>query len=360
MTTLELGRPAFAQTFYAVAGRLICVEAEGDEAASLFRRHFEGWHVAPSEGARGGARDATIAVRESPAPAPPPRGFETFETGGGGLCHTDGRTYLFESNGSAVRACAESPGLVEVWVGAAHASREAAALARLVFDASMTALRRCGLFELHGAGLVEPRGGEGYLVVGPSGSGKSTLTTQLARAGWRYLSDDSLLLYEGGAKFEGDGARAEGAGPRIEARALRRAFAVTEPTLAAGLLRGFEGLLGEPAPFDPSKRRFEPQAVFPESFAEACTPRAVFFPAITHAASSRARRLSQAETMRRLIRMCPWACYDKPAAKAHLGVLARLARQSAGFELLSGRDLLGDAGHAANFLRGCVEGREAS
>jgi hypothetical protein len=342
MTTCEIGRPAFAET-YAVAGRFICVEAEDRESALLFRRYFGSWHVSTSESAgRRAKADATIAVMSGRMPASP-ESFEAFETAAGGICRTDGRTYFFESDGSVVRVRAESPGRVEVWVGSAPASRERAALARLIFDASMTALRRCGLFELHGAGLIEPLKGTGLLIIGPSGSGKSTLTTQLARAGWNYLSDDSLLLRDGGA--------------HVLAHALRRVFAVTEPTVAAGLLNGFEELLTEPAPFDPLKRRFEPQEVFPQRFAESCIPRAIFFPIITQKASSRARSLSQAETMRRLLRMCPWACYDRHAAKAHLGMLARLARQAEGYELLSGIDLIGDGAHVSSFMRECIEKR---
>ncbi len=333
-------RPA-AASFYAVAGRFICVKADEREAAHLFRRYFAGWHISAHEGVTPPEPDATIVVGSGDVPAVP-RGLEEFETAGGGVCHTDGRTYFFESNGSAVRVRAESPRRVEVWFGRGPAARERAALARLIFDASMTALRRCGLFELHGAGLVEPVTGEGVLVVGPSGSGKSTLATQLANAGWRYLSDDSLLLHARGAL--------------IEALALRRQFAVTEPTVAAGVLRGFEDRLAAPAPFDPLKRRFEPQEVFPERFADSCIPRAVFFPTVTHDESSAARRLTQAETMRLLLRVCPWACYDKPAAAAHLGVLAQLARQAAGYELRAGTDLLRDAAHASRFMSACARG----
>jgi hypothetical protein len=332
-------RPA-AASFYAVAGRFICVEAGYPDAALLFRRYFAGWHVSALEGAADVELDATIVVRPGPVPDAP-RGLETFETAGGGACHTDGATYFFESNGSAVRVGAESPRRVEVWFGSSPAARERAATARLIFDASMTALRRCGLFELHGAGLVEPESGAGVLFVGPSGSGKSTLATRLAGAGWHYLSDDSLLL------------RARG--PLTEALALRRQFAVTEPTVAAGVLEGFEDRLSAPAPFDPLKRRFEPQEIFPERFADACVPRAVCFPTVTGEESSAARRLTQAETMRQLLRVCPWACYDRPAAAAHLGVLAGLARQAAGFELRAGTDLLRDAGHASRFVRGRVK-----
>ncbi len=333
-------RPAVA-SFYSVAGRFICVESADPEAARLFRRYFSGWHVAAHEGAAPAEPDVTIVVGTGRVPAPP-RGLETFETAGGGLCHSDGSTYFFQSDGSAVRVRGGSPRRVEVWFGSSPAARERAAVARLIFDASMTALRRCGLFELHGAGVVEPLTGAGVLVVGPSGSGKSTLATRLAGAGWRYLSDDSLLLHAGGA--------------HVEARALRRQFAVTEPTVAAGLLEGFEDRLSEPAPFDPLKRRFEPQEIFPDRFADACLPAAVFFPVVTHEASSAARRLTQGETMRQLLRVSPWACYDRPAAAAHLGVLADLSRQAAGFELRAGLDLLEDASHASRFISACARG----
>jgi hypothetical protein len=314
------------------------VEAEDPESAELFRRFFAGWHFAHLEGMARPDPDATIRVNTG-APPRAPAGLDSFETAGGGFCRTDGRTYIFERDGSAVRAVGGRRG-VEVWVGGGPASRERSALARLVFEASMVALRRCGLFELHAAGVVEPETGGGFLVVGPSGSGKSTLATQLASAGWRYLSDDALLL--------------RGAGELVEACALRREFAVTEQTVAAGVLEGFEELLKEPVPFDPLKRRFKPHAIFPEGFSESCVPRALLFPVITNEPASRARRLTQTETMRGLLRMCPWACYDRPAAVTHLGLLARLARQAAGFDLQAGRDLLGDAGYSSDYLRGLV------
>ena len=84
-----------------------------------------------------------------------------------------------------------------------------------------------------------------------------------------------------------------------------------------------------------------------EEFAVSCAPRLLVFPSVTHAAETRAERLSQAETMARLLRMCPWSCYDRPAARAHLGLLSRLARQCVAFDLFAGRDLLGDFGRTA-------------
>jgi hypothetical protein len=328
-------RPAFV-AYYTVAGRFICVESDDEHSIELFRRYFAGWHITPHEGESGRRADATIHVHAFVQAPEVPADLEPFDVAAGGICHTDGQTYFFIKHDSAVQVCAENPSRVEVWIGESVTARERAALARLIFNASMTAMRRCGLFELHAAGLVEPDSGAGILFVGPSGSGKSTFATQLATSGWQYLSDDTLLLTINGLN--------------VEARALRRVFAVTEPTIAASLLAGYEGLLAEPVPFDPLKRRFEPEKIFPGGFTDICVPRVIFFPNINGEPASDARRITQAETMARLIRMCPWACYDKPAARAHLEALSLLAQQTRAFELQAGTDLLGDPGYTARFI----------
>lgn len=342
MSICELERPAFADS-YAVAGRSICVEAQDESAAAAFRSYFDGWHVEKLTRTHAHTHEASarIVLRTNEGPPRAPHMFETFEVAGG-VCRTDGRTYFFEVDGSTVRVGSESPAVVEVWVGSGRAANDAWPSARLVFNASMTAMRRCGLYELHAAGAVEPETGAGVLFVGPSGSGKSTTATQLAAAGWRYLSDDTLLLCD--------------AGERVEARALRRVFAVSQPTAATRALAGREEFLSAPAHFDPHKMRFEPESVFPGGFRESCTPRFVFFPTLTREPESGTRRLSQAEAMARLIRMCPWAGYDKPSARAHLGVLARLARQAEAHELHAGEDLIGDPAHASAFFDARVRG----
>jgi hypothetical protein len=346
MSICELERPAFAD-FYAVAGRFICVEAREERTAASFRRYFVGWHVEPLPNA---ARvemdaprpDARIVLHADEEPPRAPASFDSFEVAGGGVCRTDGRTYFIEADGSTVRVGPERPVVVDVWVGSGLAASDASASARLVFNASMTAMRRCGLYELHAAGAVEPSTGAGILFVGPSGSGKSTTATQLAAAGWRYLSDDTLLLCD--------------ACGHVEARALRRVFAVSRPTVASGVLRGREEFLSAPASFDPDKMRFEPQSIFPGGFEESCSPRVLFFPSLTREPLSTTRALSQGEAMARLIRMCPWAGYDRPAAREHLAVLARLARQTEAHELRAGTDLLGDAAYASDFFDARVRG----
>lgn|SRR5574341_269762 len=331
--TQHSDRPAVAST-YAIAGRFISIECPDEDSAKLFRHYFSGWHVTPVSDADDIQPHVTIVVRGGAPPNAPAR-LPPFEVAEGGICHTDGTTYFFQNNSSAVFAGNSDSPRIEVWIGRTEPTRERKALARLIFNAVMTAMRRCGLYEVHAAGVVAPDG-TGILITGPSGSGKSTFATQLASIGWQYLSDDSLLIYENESM--------------IEAHALRRVFAVTGSSVATTpeLDRQLADTIVEP--FDPNKRRFEPGVVFPNRFAARCTPRKLFFSCVTEEPSTRSRSLSPADTMKQLLRMCPWAAYDKAVAVAHLQVLARLAKQAVGFELLAGRDLLGDPEFAAGYL----------
>jgi hypothetical protein len=333
VSSLEtFARPATV-SFYTVAGRSICVEADGVWAAELFDLHFSGWHFERS----GATPKPSASVRVFNTPPPRlPRGLESFELSSGGRCHTDGLAYHLAYGDSLVSVGCGAATSIKVWVGSGESSRRDAALARLVFNAAMAAARRCGLYELHAACVVEPARGAGVLLLGPSGTGKSTLTAQLASAGWGYLSDDSLLLYENGG--------------RALVHALRRAFSVTVQTISAGSLAGFEDSLTGPLPFDPSKRRFDPLEVFPGGYAESCAPSAIFFPEVTNEPGSRAERLGQGEAMALLIRMCPWASYDRAAARGHLSALSRLARSCDAYRLHAGTDLYGDAARTARYV----------
>ncbi len=327
-------RPAFAD-LYAVAGRFICIEAADAQLAQLFRRYFGGWHVEAVPGPLAVPPDVVIQIEATDHHPRPPFELESFEVADGGFCRTDAGNYFFENNNSAVIADISRPPCVRVWLGNTPADRDRAALARLIFNASMTAMRRCGLFELHAAGVVA-RDGAGVLVIGPSGSGKSTLATQLAAAGWQYLSDDSLLLYQ-----EEDS---------VKARALRRVFALRDESFSLSAFGNQDSIATETLPFDPYKKRFEPGSLFPGGFTEVCRPATLFFSRVTGEPKSHTRALSQSATMAQLLRMCPWACYDKPVAPAHLNVLAALARQARGYELLAGTDLFGEAEAASDYL----------
>jgi hypothetical protein len=324
-------RPA-APTVYAVAGRLLCIDAPDAASAAAVECYFRDWYLDPAPRAANAEPDATIKVRPGGDPPPIPRGLESFKINDADRCFTDGHTYYLDIEGARVQFNSRRPCVVELWVreGARLGSP---ALSQAVFNAFSGAVRRCGLFELHSAGVVEPSSGRCALIAGASGSGKSTLTLQLATAGWGYLSDDVLLL-------------SERAG-RVEARPLRRVFAATETTVEAA---GLEGRAGEHLRPANLKLRFAPQTFFPEGFVESSFPDALFFPLVTREPESGVREMTGAEALVRLLKMCPWACYDRPTSAEYLRALSLLSKQSRAYELRAGTDLLADPGRAAGLL----------
>jgi hypothetical protein len=88
------------------------------------------------------------------------------------------------------------------------------------------------------------------------------------------------------------------------------------------------------------KHCFEPDTVFGARRTSQVLPRLVLFTRLNNESESRLNKLTQTETMTRLIRACPWATYDIAVASANLEVLSALARQATGFDLAAGRDLL--------------------
>lgn len=315
-------RPALRK-FYAVAGRLLCVDALDEWSAGVAEHYFRDWHLTPAAAA---PPDASLRIRRGGSPPAVPRGLDSFPLYEGGRCHTDGRTYHLELEGSRVLVGGAADGAVEVWL---DGGADAPARARAVFNAFSAAMRRCGLFELHSACVVEPSRGGGVLLVGASGSGKTTLTVRLAAAGWGYLSDDVLLLKEDAG--------------RVEARPLRRVFAATGATAAAAGLPASATQAG-------SKFRFAPQEFFPGRFVEGCRPEVLFFPSVAPARESRVAALPPPEALSRLLRMCPWACYDRPASAGYLRALSLLARHCRAYELRAGSDILDDPARAAELL----------
>ncbi|MBX7186268.1 MAG: hypothetical protein K1Y01_14105 [Vicinamibacteria bacterium] len=73
-------------------------------------------------------------------------------------------------------------------------SRDLHGFGMLLQTAIAKILRRAGLLQIHAAALCPPEGAAAALFAGPSGAGKSTLALNLARRGWRFLSDDSVAL----------------------------------------------------------------------------------------------------------------------------------------------------------------------
>ncbi len=303
-------RPA-SQAFYSVAGRLLFIESSSLELRDLIVDLFAGWQLTPVS-LPDRSPDIRISFSCEALTQRIPRHLDQFDIADGGKCYTDGTGLYLELGGPVVHL--EDGSTASVKVSFSELPRLGdPVFGRAASFAVCAALRRYGMFDLHSAGVVEPESGKAVLIIGPSGSGKSTLTLQLVQSGWSYLSDDELLL------SLRDGA--------VEARGFRSFFAISE----AGA---------------PLKRCFEPWG---SSRVDHAYPGFLVFISLNVESRSQLGKLTQAETMTRLIKGCPWATYDRSVAGANLELLSALARQVKGFDLSAGRDLL-EPDFAASFL----------
>lgn len=304
-------RPA-SQAFYSVAGRLLFIESPNLELRDLIVDLFSGWQLTPVS-LPDRSPDIRISFSCGETSQGIPRNLDKFDIADGGVCYTDGAALYLEFGGAVVHLENES----SVRVSFTELPRLRDPLfGRASSFAVCAALRRFGLFDLHSAGVIEPASGKAVLIIGPSGSGKSTLALQLAQSGWSYLSDDELLLSveEGG----------------VEARGFRSFFAISTTD----------------AQF---KQCFEPETVLGSKRTDHALPGSVLFIRLNGESKSDLKRMTQPETMTRLITACPWATYDRSIAGPNLELLSALARQANGFTLSAGRDLL-NPGSAASFL----------
>lgn len=320
---LDFDRPAFHKS-YAIAGRLLVVESRVEPLSILIDQLFAGWLLTPVRQI-GQPVDLKITFYcDVPAPRIP-NNLSHFEIGHAGRCYTNGEGFYVDLCNCRLRISKAESVSVDIWLEQLPLEPDID-LARAASFAVCAGLRRSGMFELHSAGVVDPVQGVGALFIGPSGSGKSTLTMQLAAAGWKYLSDDQLLLSLDHGK--------------VVARGFRSFFAVAETSART---RGR------------SKASFEPATLFPSAYIEDIVPRALFFTSLANASETRVTGLSQIETMMRLLSACPWATYDKATAAENLQMLSQLARQTLAFDLAAGRDLLHPR-RASSILRSHVLG----
>jgi hypothetical protein len=186
-------------------------------------------------------------------------------------------------------------------------------------------LRPLGIFSLHAAALADSDG-VGLLLVGPSGSGKSTLAIGLIREGWKYLSDDAVLLRDGSKS--------------IEALACRRSFYVD----AVRSAKYSDLSLGDEAPDSNgrSRRKVGIDEAYPEQYVPRCIPRILIFTQIKPRNTSTLLPVAQTSALHALLAQSAPQLFDRSTMAQHLELLKRLLQQTDTYELSAGRDLYRD------------------
>jgi hypothetical protein len=157
-------------------------------------------------------------------------------------------------------------------------------------------LGRMGRALVHAAVPVDADG-RAWLLVGDTHAGKTTTCANLLQAGWRYVSDDHVIL------------RAAQGG--IEAEGWPRPFHLDE---------GWEG--GAPLH---RRGTTDPHARWPGQWLQAAPLAGLLFPRVQADRPTALERVSGADALALLLRQSPWLLADRGAAPALLALLQRAA-----------------------------------
>jgi hypothetical protein len=203
----------------------------------------------------------------------------------------------------------------------------------VVWYSILTLLRCHGLFALHSA-AVAPENEHGLLIVGQSGCGKSTLALNLLRAGWRFGSDDSVLLSrKGDAEIVALPLRPGLQAKQVEAEADRE----------AGCWGGRIRSSGERFALDVS-------SAYPGMTFDLIRPRVLVFPRLSAGRPSGVEHLSMQDAVYELLSASHITELEPSMATTHLRVMRDLAGSCRSYRLFAGPELRTDPGAAHTLL----------
>lgn len=187
--------------------------------------------------------------------------------------------------------------------------------------ASALLLGRLGRALAHAA-AVAPEGGGAWLLVGDTHAGKTTTSANLLTAGWRYLSDDHVVL-----------RRASGG---VEVEGWPRPFHLDE-----GWERG-----------ETLRRRGEtdPRVRWPGRWRRSAPLAGLLFPRVEPGLPTALEPIAPADALAALLRQSPWLLADAGAARTVLALLRDAAILPAR-ALRLGRDSYADPAVLVEALR---------
>lgn len=173
-------------------------------------------------------------------------------------------------------------------------------------------LGRLGRTPMHAAAAVTP-GGSALILAGDAWSGKSTTTINLIRAGWDYLSDDTIVLTrEGGV---------------VGVEGWPRPFHLDE---------GWER--GESTG---RRRTVEAADLGPGRWRRSAKLGGLLFPVVRPDEQTRLERITAAQAFAGLVRQSPWLVVDRGSSTALLQLLSEVSLYPA-YRLVLGLDTYRD------------------
>lgn len=215
-------------------------------------------------------------------------------------------------------------------------------------------LRARGRYVLHGAGLTSPDADVGVLVVGPSGSGKSTLTLAALRHGWKYLSDDAVVLRD---VANAASVRApERCAASVIARGVRQHCYVDADAVPRHAEFAFGGAVADTLGF--SRRRVVLEEFPTGCRLDECVPRLLLFPRIVDAERTAFVPLDPVASFTRLLDASCEQLWDRRTMGLHAQVVGALVRQAPAYELQAGRDVFEDAAGLFRQMRALAPDKE--
>jgi hypothetical protein len=285
-----------------------------------------------------GSADVTVEIR---GPGADP-GWLTEPTGPGRpvydapppINYYDGSGELYIDYGGRARLhCSPADGVIRLAITGTGEGDPILATHPLLTIALLETMKRFGRFPLHAAGLSLD--GRGILVPGSSGAGKSTLSVTLARAGFNFLSDDTVFLTPSDAGMWVDGFPDE--------------VDVTETTVA--MVPELAHLAGQPLRPGRDKHGFRVEDVFGVPLVTGCRPVALVAPNIVEGTGPVLEPLAPSDA---LLQLMPNVLLTDPAAsQAHMDVLGQLVRTVPSYSFSPGSDLGAAAACIRELVTGC-------
>ena len=204
-------------------------------------------------------------------------------------------------------------------------------------------LRHHGVFFLHSAGLISPRG-KSYVFPASAGQGKSTLAVYLLREGYKYLSDDTIFLTNSTGK--------------VSLTGFEKVSHLPEEVVAR--FEELKSFKNAPRLESKGKQLVDLELAFPERrVRESKASGAIIFLNKIDGVKSALKPLSKIEAFHLLLGQSPFAYVNPELAQSHFDIFREFLAANRVWVLDSGRDWVENPKVLTNILESALSERRS-